>query len=145
MLISRDDSTAMNLLLYAWWVYFQDDVIKWEHFLRYWSFVRGIHRWPVDSPHKGQWCGALKFYLMYAWTNGWANSWDAGDLRRHSTHCDVTVMLFLYFGYISAFCIATAPYYHNNDDHQHDQRNVMTMSVSLNWPSFLQFSGPGIY
>ena len=20
---------------------------------RYWPFVRGIHRWPVNSPHKG--------------------------------------------------------------------------------------------
>ena len=28
------------------------DVIKWKHFLRYWPFVRGIHRWPVNSPHK---------------------------------------------------------------------------------------------
>ena len=24
-----------------------DDVIKWKHFPRCWSFVRGIHRWPV--------------------------------------------------------------------------------------------------
>ena len=31
-----------------------DDVIKWKHFPRYWPFVRGIHRWPVNSPHKGQ-------------------------------------------------------------------------------------------
>ena len=27
-----------------------DDVIKWKHFSRYWPFVRGIHRWPVNSP-----------------------------------------------------------------------------------------------
>ena len=27
-----------------------DDVIKWEHFPRYWPFVRGIHRSPVNSP-----------------------------------------------------------------------------------------------
>ena len=26
-----------------------DDVIKWEHFQRYWPFVRGIHRSPVNS------------------------------------------------------------------------------------------------
>ena len=45
-----------------------DDVIKWKHFPRYWSFVRGIHRSPVDSPHKGQWRGALIFSLMWAWT-----------------------------------------------------------------------------
>ena len=30
-----------------------DDVIKWEHFPRYWPFVRGIHRPPVNFPHKG--------------------------------------------------------------------------------------------
>ena len=28
-------------------------VMKWKHFPRYWPFVRGIHRSPVDSPHKG--------------------------------------------------------------------------------------------
>ena len=30
-----------------------DDVIEWKHFLRYWPFVRGIHRWRVNSMHKG--------------------------------------------------------------------------------------------
>ena len=39
-----------------------DDVIKWKHFPRYWPFVRGIHRSPVNSPHKGQWCGALMLF-----------------------------------------------------------------------------------
>ena len=38
-----------------------DDVIKWKRFPRYWPFVRGIHRSPVNSPHKGQWRGALMF------------------------------------------------------------------------------------
>ena len=53
--------------------YQHDDVIKWKHFPRYFvksivysgadqrkyqssaslAFVRGIHRWPVNSPHKG--------------------------------------------------------------------------------------------
>ena len=37
------------------------DVIKWKHFPRYWPFVRGIHWSPVNSPHKGQWRGALMF------------------------------------------------------------------------------------
>ena len=37
------------------------DVIKWKHFPRYWPFVRGIHRSPVNSLHKGQWRGALYF------------------------------------------------------------------------------------
>ena len=38
-----------------------DGVIKWKHFPRYWPFVRGIQRSPVNSPHKGQWRGALMF------------------------------------------------------------------------------------
>ena len=69
-----------------------DDVIKWKHFSRYWPFVRGIHRWPVSSPHKGLWCGALMFSLICAWINGWVNTGEAGDLRRHCAHYDVTVM-----------------------------------------------------
>ena len=70
-----------------------DDIIKWKHFPRYWLFVRGIHRSPVNSPHKGQLREALMFSLMWAWTNGWANNRDAGGLRRHLAHYDVTVML----------------------------------------------------
>ena len=34
--------------------YLHDDVIKWKHFPRYWPIVWGIHRSPVNSPHKGQ-------------------------------------------------------------------------------------------
>ena len=68
-----------------------DDFIKGKHFKRYYPCLRGIHLSPVNSPHKGQWRGALRFFIC-AWTNGWANSWDAGDLRRQRAHCDVTVM-----------------------------------------------------
>ena len=65
-----------------------DDVIKWKHFPRHWSFVRG--RWiPLT---KGQWRGALMFSFMCAWTSGWANNRDIGDLRRHRAHSDVTAM-----------------------------------------------------
>ena len=69
-----------------------DDVTKWKHFPRYWPFVRGIHRSPVTSPHEGEWHGALVFCLIYIWTNGWANTRDAADLRRHRTHYDVNLM-----------------------------------------------------
>ena len=34
---------------------------KWNHFPRYWSFVRGIHRSPVNSTHKGEWRGVWCF------------------------------------------------------------------------------------
>ena len=66
------------------------DVIKWKHLPRHWPFVRGIHRSPVNSPHKGQWRGALMFSWMWAETNGSANSRYAGDLRRHGAHYDFT-------------------------------------------------------
>ena len=59
-----------------------DDVIKWKHFPRYWPFVRGIHRSPVNSPHKGQWLGALMFTLICARINGWVNNREAGELKR---------------------------------------------------------------
>ena len=70
----------------------QDDVIKWQHFPRYWPFVQGIHRSPVNSPHKGQWRGALMFSLICAWINGCVNNREAGDLRRYRAHYDVIVM-----------------------------------------------------
>ena len=70
-----------------------DDVIKWKHFPRYWPFVRGIHRSPVNSPHKGQWRGALMFSLICVWINGWVNNREVGDLRRHRAHYGVTVMI----------------------------------------------------
>ena len=69
-----------------------DDVIKWKHFPRYWPFVRGIHRSPANSPHKRQWHVALMFSLSCVWINNWVNNHEVGDLRRYSTHCDVTVM-----------------------------------------------------
>ena len=69
-----------------------DDVIKWKHFPRYGPFVRGIHRWPVNSPHKGQWRGALLFSFICACINGWVSIREAGDLRRHHAHYSVIVM-----------------------------------------------------
>ena len=70
-----------------------DDVIKWKHFPRYWPFVRGIDRSPVDSPHKGQWRAALALSMICTWKNGWVNNRDYGDLRSHHTHYDVTVII----------------------------------------------------
>ena len=65
-----------------------DEIIKWEHFPRYWPFVRGIHRSPVKSLHKGQWRGALMLSLICAWINGWVNYREAGDWFDY----DVTVL-----------------------------------------------------
>ena len=49
--------------------------------------MREIHRWPVNSSHKGQWRGALMFYLIC----DWINNREAGDLTGHLAHYDVTV------------------------------------------------------
>ena len=43
--------------------------------------------------NKGRWRGALMFLLICIWINVWANNRDAGDLRHHHAHYDVTVML----------------------------------------------------
>ena len=59
---------------------------------RYWPFVQGIHRSPVNSPHKGQWRGALVFSVICVWINGWVNNREASDLRRYRAHYDVIVM-----------------------------------------------------
>ena len=74
------------------WVIRHGDVMKWKYFPRHWRFVRGIHRSPVNSPHKGQRRGALMFLLICARINGSANNREAGDKRRHRAHYDVNVM-----------------------------------------------------
>ena len=69
-----------------------DGVIKWQHFPRYWPFIRGIQRSPVDSPNKCQWSGGLMFSLICTWTNGRVNKWDDKDLGHHRAYFDVRVM-----------------------------------------------------
>ena len=71
---------------------FHDDVIKWKPFPRHRPFVRGIHRSPMNSRHKGQWRGALMFSVFCSWMNGWINIREVGDLRRHHAHYDVTYL-----------------------------------------------------
>ena len=56
------------------------------------SMLLALYRSPVNSPHKGQWRGALMFSLISVWINGWINNREAGDLRRYRVHSDVTVM-----------------------------------------------------
>ena len=54
--------------------------MKWKNFPHYWPFVRGIHRWPVNSPHKGQWRGALML-TSHHWFRKWLVAWSA------TSHC----------------------------------------------------------
>ena len=46
------------------------------------------HRWiPLTKASDAElWC----YFMICAWRNGWVNNRDAGDLRRHRVHYDVT-------------------------------------------------------
>ena len=41
-------------------------IMMTSNFPRYWLFVRGIHRSPVNSPHKGQWRGAVHWCFLWS-------------------------------------------------------------------------------
>ena len=85
---------GLSVIGFTHWSYMcHDDVIKWKHFPRYWLFVRGIHRPPVNSPHKGQWHGKCWCFLWSApekrlskqsW--GW---WFETPSRPSWRHCNV--------------------------------------------------------
>ena len=67
----------------------------WRHQMKTLSALlaicAGIHRWPVNSQHKGQWHGVL-FSLIWAWTN-WLSkqlwgSWFETPLSPLWCHCN---------------------------------------------------------
>ena len=76
--------------LMPWWRH------QMETFSELLAICAGNSPVPVNSPHKGQWRGALMFSLICARINSWVNNGEAGDLRRHRGHYDVIVMLFQY-------------------------------------------------
>ena len=117
-------------------VVLHDDVMKWKHFPRYWPFVRGIHRSPVNSPHKGQWRGALMFSLICVWINGWVNNREAGDLRRYRTHYDVIMMIFFIFAAVYQQWMGGLPVGRYVPNHQ-----------PMQWWSYCKYPGrrPGEY
>ena len=65
-----------------------------KHFSHYWTFVRGIHRLPVDSPLKGRWRGVFdgffdvplnkllsKQWMLSMWRH--YNDWFSGNRIAH--------------------------------------------------------------
>ena len=72
-------------MLLAWWRH------QMETFSALLAICAGNSPVPVNSPHKGQWREALKFFIC-SWIKGWVNNGEAGDLRRHRAHYDVPVM-----------------------------------------------------
>ena len=69
--------------LFSWWLH---------QMFRVTGFCAGNSPVTGEFPSHRQWRGALMFSLIYVWTNGWINNQDAGDLRRHRAHYDVTAM-----------------------------------------------------
>ena len=73
------------------------DFCWWRHqmdtFYALLALCAGNSPVPVNSPHKGQWRGALMFSLFCVWINGWENNREACDLRRYRAHYDVIVMI----------------------------------------------------
>ena len=71
---------------YTWWRH------QMETFSALLTLCAGNSPVPVNSPHKGQWRGALMFSFICVWINDWVNNREASDLRRHISHYDVTVL-----------------------------------------------------
>ena len=74
------------------WSTWQSSYSWWRQSLRVTGHLSGEYRSLVNSPHKGQWRGALMFSLICAWIKGWLNNHAAYDLRRHRAIYDVVVM-----------------------------------------------------
>ena len=66
------------------------DVIKWKRFPCYWPFVRGNPPVPDGFPSQRPVTRSFEvFSLICVWA---ANNRDAGDLRDHHAHYDVTIV-----------------------------------------------------
>ena len=65
-----------------------------ETFPLHWPFVRGIHRSPVNSPHKGQWRGGLMFFfylcLKQQLSKQWRRRWFETPSCSLWRHCNST-------------------------------------------------------
>ena len=93
-------STVQSVLEIRWWLRICDakpSSTWWRHQMETFSALLAICAGnspvPVNSPHKGQWRGALMFSLIWAWINDWINNREAGDLRRNRAHYDVIIMI----------------------------------------------------
>ena len=71
----------------SWWRH------QMETFSALLAICAGIHRSPVNSPHKGPVTRSFDVFFISAQMKGWVNNGEAGDLRRNRAHYDVIVML----------------------------------------------------
>ena len=75
------------------------DVTWWRHQMETFSALLALCA--RNSPVTGEFPAQrpvtrdLMFSLICTWTNDWVNNRDAGDLRRHRGHYDVTIMTYI--------------------------------------------------
>ena len=67
---------------------------------------------PVNSPHRGQWRGALMFSLICTRIKDWVSNPEAGDLERHRGHYDVNVMNKNVLLTLTSMCLYMYKYMH---------------------------------
>ena len=72
---------------------FHVDIIKWKFLTSLLSLCERNPPVTDGLPHEASVTQSFDvFFMKCAWTNNWVNSGVAGDLRRHDTHCDITVI-----------------------------------------------------
>ena len=85
--------------IFAWWRH------QMETFSALLALCVGNTPVPGDFPSQRPVTRSIDVFLISAWTHGWVNNRGAGELRRHRTHYNVTVLVYVttggefYFGY----------------------------------------------
>ena len=88
--VSNQETSFSRIIIPRWIIFSQlsqrTHNTWWRHQMETFSALLAICAGnspvPGNSPHKGQWRGALMFSLICVWINGWVNNREAGDLRR---------------------------------------------------------------
>ena len=63
-----------------------------DYLLQSWSIINEVFWHSFEGSHR-----ALMFSLICAWMNDWVNNREAGDLRHHRAHYDITLMKYKIF------------------------------------------------
>ena len=78
---------GQSIITTTWWCY------QMETFSTLLALCAGISSVTGEFPSQRPVTRGFDVFFIYAWTNGWVNDRDAGDLRCHRAHYDVTVMM----------------------------------------------------